>query len=115
MILKDLWRDCALRRSRMIRGLSARELATLRDDGEPRRVRMLCAEFSDEEWRLVAERHLSDSCMLTTRHWAECRVRVMSPVFANVHDASGLPPTPEKIAATQRTNVEGQRLSSRTR
>jgi len=32
----------------------------------------------------------------------------MSPVFANVHDESGLPPTPEKIAATQRTNVEGQ-------
>jgi hypothetical protein len=39
----------------MIRGLSARELATVREDGEPTRPRAVRAEFSDGEWRLVSE------------------------------------------------------------
>src|SRR5262249_40225828 len=111
MILKDLWRDCALRRSRMIRGLSAENSPPCTTTASPTGPRAVRAEFGDEEWRLVSERHLSDSCMLTTRHWAECRV----PVFANVHDASSLPPTPEKIAATQRTNVEGQQRTPAVR
>jgi len=41
-------------------GLSARELATEREDGEPTRPRVVPAELSDEDWRLVSERHLSD-------------------------------------------------------
>src|SRR5258706_10074159 len=67
-------------------GLSARELATEREDGEPTRPRVVPAELSDEDWRLVSERHLSDmvGLMLTTRHWAECRVRVIFARGASV-------------------------------
>jgi len=60
MILNDLWRDCALRRSRMIRALSARELATHARTAR-RRTRVLCVRsFSDEEWRLVVGSLFSD-------------------------------------------------------
>jgi hypothetical protein len=42
--VERLWRDCALRRSWMIRGLSARELTTVREDSEPMRW-VLCADI----------------------------------------------------------------------
>jgi hypothetical protein len=34
------------------------------------------AEFSDEEWRLVSERHLSFGCMIKINNYRLCRARV---------------------------------------
>jgi hypothetical protein len=60
--VERLWRECALRRSGMIRGLSARELTTVREDSEP--MRRCRAPMSDEKWRLVSGRHLPHDCMI---------------------------------------------------
>jgi hypothetical protein len=78
-------------------GLSARELATEREDGEPTRPRAVPAEFSDEEWRLVSERHLSDSCRIDAYDSAlgrmsRCTFNVPGYVSLHGHAESAIPP-----------------------